>query len=241
MPMEPTDPLSAEVPAFLEAFRQSFTRPAPGPQVPRAPSVAISRETASRGGSIARRVGQALGWQVYPQSLLEYLAQEPRHNRDLFDALDPTAQGWVEDQHRRLHARYPLDGDPTLTELVRVVLAIGARGEAVLVGRGAGCILPRATTLHVRVAAPLEDRITYMAQLGRLTRDQAAVRVEDRDRQRAAFLADHFHFPAGDTYRYDLVLNSALLGEELSAALVAAAVRFRLDAQEPPAGPVALG
>ena len=54
-------------------------------------------------------------------------------------------------------------------------------GEVILLGRGAGCILPAASTLHVRVVAALTDRIAYMAQWLRLTMDEAAQQVELRD------------------------------------------------------------
>ena len=36
-------------------------------------TVAISREAGARGGSIAKRLGKQLGWQVYTQDLLEFM------------------------------------------------------------------------------------------------------------------------------------------------------------------------
>ena len=50
------------------------------------------------------------------------------------------------------------------------------------IGRGAGCILPRESTLNVRVVAALEERIAYMAQWLRLTAEEAAERVRLRQR-----------------------------------------------------------
>ena len=51
---------------------QSPTRP----QVPSSLTIAVSREAGSRGGSIARRAAAKLGWQVYSQEMLEYIAQD---------------------------------------------------------------------------------------------------------------------------------------------------------------------
>ena len=53
-----------------------------------------------------------------------------------------------------------LDGVKPVAQALRdrVILALGAQGEVLLVGRGAGCLLPREATLHVRIVAPLEDR-----------------------------------------------------------------------------------
>jgi cytidylate kinase len=100
----------------------------------------------------------------------------------------------------------------------------------VLIGRGAGCILPRATTLHVRLVAPLEDRVAYMSQWMRLSVEEAAERVRLRDERRAAFVSNHFHRPPGDVYQYDLLLNTSGLGEEVCAELIAQAARARAAA-----------
>ncbi len=44
-----------------------------------------------------------------------------------------------------------------------LVESLAARGEAILVGRGAGYYLPPEMSLHVRIVAPLDDRIAHMA------------------------------------------------------------------------------
>src|SRR5438067_21858 len=46
------------------------------PAFPRGLTVAISRETGARGATIARRVAGKLGWEVYDQELLEFMAQD---------------------------------------------------------------------------------------------------------------------------------------------------------------------
>src|SRR5262249_8360261 len=119
---------------------------------------------------------------------------------------------------------------PSLQALARLVLALGAAGEVVLVGRGAGYLLPRESTLHVRVIAPLEDRVAYMSQWMRLPVDEAAEQVRLRGSRRADFLSTPFHRQPADAYQYDLLLNSSLLGEELCAELIARAARGKLAA-----------
>jgi len=226
---------------FLESLRRAFARqPVQAMEsgfTPLSLTVAISREAGSRGGTIARRVGRKLGWQVYQQEFLEYLAQEPRLSRDLFDVLDDPASAWIQQRLDQLglgQTQAAHQGGPF--ELARVILAIGARGDAVIVGRGAGCLLPSSSTLHVRIVAPLEDRITYLSQLERLTRDQAAEQVRTRDEERARFIEEHFHRLPTDIYQYDLLVNSSHLGEDLSAELIARAARAKLDSRGLEAG-----
>ena len=45
--------------------------------------------------------------------------------------------------------------------MVRLVLTVAARGDVVIVGRGAGYVLPAETTLHARVVAPFESRVSH--------------------------------------------------------------------------------
>ncbi|MCC6421722.1 MAG: cytidylate kinase-like family protein [Gemmataceae bacterium] len=198
--------------------------------VPASLTVAISRESGSRGASIAGRVGTKLGWQVYSQDLLEYIAQDAPSRQEIVENLAPAASGWVTDHLDRLLRAERLNWHPSLVAMARTVLALGASGEAVLIGRGAGCILPRASTLHARIIAPLEDRIAYMSQWLRLPVDEAAEQVRQRDVRRAEFLATHFHRQPGDVYQYDLLLNSSLLGEDLCAELIAQAARAKFAA-----------
>jgi cytidylate kinase len=220
---------------FLESLQQAFARqsflPQEGQFQPLSLTVAVSREAGSRGGTIARRVGKKLGWQVYNQELLEYLAQEKHLGRELLEALDEPAGAWVEERLQQLVRAQTVSQNASMIELARVILSIGARGEAVILGRGAGCLLPPESTLHVRVIAPLADRISYMRQLERLTVDKAAEQVELRDRSRGEFVETHFHRKPADIYQYDLLVNSSLLGEDLSAQLIARAAKAKLSAR----------
>jgi cytidylate kinase len=202
------------------------------PDVPASLTIAVSRESGSRGTSIARRAGEKLGWQVYTQELLEYLAQEGAFRQDLVDSASAAGVRWCEQRLDQLLREQNLSQHPSLANLARTMLALGAQGEVILIGRGAGFILPAATTLHVRIGAPLADRVAYMSQWLRLTVEEAAAQVRLRDERRAAFLETHFHRQAGDIYHYDLVLNSSLLGEELSADLIALAARGKVAALE---------
>lgn len=193
-------------------------------------TVAFSREAGSRGGTIARRLGQRLGWQVYNQELLEYTAQEGALRENILGNLSPAAARWAEERLQTLLREQNISQHPAIVELARLILALGAQGEVILIGRGDGCLLPRESTLNVRIIAPLADRIAYMSQWLRLTEEQATEQVLLRDRRRSEFITTHFHRQPGDIHQYDLLLNSSLLGEELSATLITHAARAKLAA-----------
>jgi cytidylate kinase len=232
-----TDP-KREEPAADESPRetprhgfQGDRAPAPAaPAVPAGLTVAISREAGARGGSIGRRVARKLGWGVYDQELLEYMAQEAAVRQNVVEPLSGPAAAWAAARLETLVREQNLSQHPHILHLARVVLALGAQGNVVLIGRGAGCILPRPSTLYVRLISPLAERIAYMSQWLRLGHDEAAERVRLRDERRAAFLSTHFHRQPGDVHQYDLVLNSSALGEDVCAELIARAARARAEA-----------
>jgi cytidylate kinase len=199
----------------------------PPPAIPAALSVALSREAGARGGATGRRVGRKLGWQVYDQELLEYLALEGTVRQGVLEALTPAAAAWVEERMERLLREQHLSQHPSVVNLARVVLTIAAQGEAVLIGRGAGFLLPRETTLNVRMIAPLNERVAYLSQWLRLSEEEAAEKVRQRDERRAEFLRTYFRRDPADVHQYDLLLNASQLGEDVCAELIAQAARAR--------------
>lgn len=194
-------------------------------RAPLGPTVAISREVGARGGSIARRVGKKLGWQVYTQELLEFLTSNESARQHVLADIPEDAANWADGQLERLRRDQVIVPGIELGEMPRLILTLAARGRVILVGRGAGYLLPRDSSVHARVVAPIEDRVAYMAQLLRRTREEAAEQVRERDEQRAAYLVKTFNRRAGELYDYDLVLNSYLLGEEVCAEVLLTAIR----------------
>ena len=191
------------------------------PLVPPALTIAISRQAGARGTTIAHRAGRLLGWEVYDQELLEYIAQEGAFRQRVLDGLSSETAAWLEQRHTQLFSTRKPARYPAVSDLARLILALGAQGEVILVGRGAGSILPVDSTLHVRIVAPVADRIAYMSQSLRLTIDEATQEVATRDRRRAEFIEGQFQRQPSDVYQYDLVLNTGLLGEEISAEIIA--------------------
>lgn len=203
--------------------------PPPLTEHPRGLTIAISREAGARGGSIARRVGRLLGWQVYGQDTLALLARDDNARQELLADTPPAAVAWA--------AREAATAAGETGELVKLVFALAARGEVVIVGRGAGFLLPADSTLNVRVIAPHAERVAYLAQWLRLSAEEAAAELAARDRVRAALHAAVTGRAANDPTQYDLVLNSGRLGEAGCAELIVQAIKTKqlVDHPEVPA------
>jgi hypothetical protein len=204
-------------------------RPGPPQRLPAGLTVAVSREVGARGASVAARAGRKLGWPVYTQDQLEYLAQEGPERDRLFAEAPAGAVAWATAQYERLRREERLGPQEGMGAVARLMLVLAAAGDAVLVGRGAGYLLPAESTLHVRVVAPATDRAAYLGQWLRLPPDAADHERQAREARRADFVAEHFRRHPGDLDPFDIVLNTSRLGEEGCAELIVQAVRAKLE------------
>src|SRR5678809_8264 len=99
------------------------------PAAPAGVALAISREAGARGGTIARRVGKRLGWQVYDQELLEFLCANDAARQSVLADVPPTAAGWVQAQLDRVRHDRGIDPHAEGSEMPRLILALAARGR----------------------------------------------------------------------------------------------------------------
>src|SRR5207248_5806372 len=101
-------------------------------------------------------------------------AQEGAFRQDVTENQTPAAAQWADDHLNILLREQNLSQHPSIAQLARMVLALGAEGQCVVIGRGAGRILPAESTLDVRIIAPLADRVAYMSQRLRLSLEASA-------------------------------------------------------------------
>lgn len=188
-------------------------------------SIVISRETGARGRSIAERVADLLGWEYVDQESLEYLTQGPPSGTSGEREMSSDVSGWMEARVASLTSDGTLVRAPEVTPLVRGILAAAAAEHCVILGRGAGRVLPSEARLHVKIVAPLELRVAFVAQLRRFSHVEAEQYLQEKDRSREEFLAAKLRVDSNDLAQYDLVINTAQFGVEASAQLISVAAR----------------
>lgn len=115
-----------------------------------------------------------------------------------------------------------------LREVQRAVRDYAARGNVVIVGRGAAVILGRRhDVLRVFMHAPREWRIERLATEFGTDQKAAAAEVDRIDKARAAYLKDWYGVAFGSSEIVDLSIDTATFGEEACASLVVSAVHAR--------------
>src|SRR6185437_5863715 len=121
-------------------------------------NVCISREAGAGAGTIGRMVGTRLDWKVFDHELLEAIAHRMELAIDEVRAFDELAPSVVQDWILPLREEHYAPQEAYLDHLAKLVEAIGRAGDSIILGRGAGFLLPRAETLSVRIVAPLKVR-----------------------------------------------------------------------------------
>lgn len=117
-----------------------------------------------------------------------------------------------------------LDDDRYIGTLTSVIRGIAARGNVVILGRGSQAILHDApATLHVHIAASLEDRIANLMQRDGMTQADAERRIKHSDQSRAAFHRRYFKVDAENPCLYDLGIHAGRVSIALAAKMIAMA------------------
>ena len=193
--------------------------------VARFQNICISRETGAGAGAIARMVGQRLGWKVFDQELLEAIAHRMELPIDDVRAFDELAPSVVQDWLLPLREEHYAPQEAYLDHLAKLIEAIGRAGESILVGRGAGFMLPRETTLSVRIIAPLRVRALRLGERMGVSVRTARRAARDLDRRRAQFDRTMHRMNSTDPHNFDMVLDSQSLGLEIAAEVIVRAVQ----------------
>jgi cytidylate kinase len=183
-------------------------------------TIAISRESGANGHLIARAIGKELGWAVYDRELVELLAKEMRVRAGLVEEMDEKQVSWWQECMAGLRSERTISQSSYAIRLAEALVTLAARGPCVIVGRGAAQVLPRATTLRVRLVGPQEDRIAVVQRRLGISHEKARSTVEQIDRGRSTFVADHFRTDANNARNYDLIVSSTRFSVEACARLV---------------------
>jgi len=195
-------------------------------------AITISREYGSGGGEIASRLATRLQWNLIDHAIVERAAREMGMSQEEAEAHDEYTKSRVSQLLSSMQYLYPASmvlapPEAFLTEgeyrttVNRIVKAVAARGQVVIVGRASQVILAeQRDILHVRIIAPFEKRVVYVMQREGLDRRKAESRIQMKDHDRARYLEVEYHQKPQDARLYDIVLNTSLFDLENAVDII---------------------
>jgi len=197
-------------------------------------AVAISREAGALGASVGQEVASRLGWRLYDQALLDQIADEMGLQSWSLDTVDERPRSLVRDLLAGLDSRLGASSSCYAHHLLKTLDSLAARGECVVVGRGAAHILPAESTLRVRLVAPRAFRIAAIQQDRGMTAEEAGRWIDATDRERVRFVKEYPGKDATDPGLYDLVLNVSRFTIPQAAGIIIDALRALEQARTQP-------
>ncbi len=174
-------------------------------------TITINREPWSAGSAVAREVGRRLGWPVYEHELLEMVARKMRTLPEMLELIDEKPMSWLEQCVINLTSPHKLDQDSYLVHLETTIRGLGRQGRCIIVGHGAGLLLPPAKTLRLRIVGDPPDRIAAIRKSKGLSEKKAARLAEKAIQEQHDFFKKYFSKEISDPHLYDLVLNASHL------------------------------
>ena len=200
--------------------------------------ITIGRQYGSAGHDIGEMLAQKLGYAFYDKELVKLAAQKSNISDETVKHIDEKATSSllyslvsgsysVHDINGPLYYEMPLN-DKLFLAQSDVVKNIASKENSVIVGRCSDYILEDAediNLINVFIYAPLEFRVKRVKERFDLTDKQAKDRVLKTDKQRKTYYNYYSNRDWGKMSNYDLCINSAKVGIEKSAEMIANFVR----------------
>ena len=209
--------------------------------------ITMSRQIGSGAEEVADRVAKELGLRMFDKELMMRVAAEVGiHEAEVVDYSEEEykARNFFERLFSRqrtvaavtTRTRGTMGAEQVAAQVLDEARAIdmiratmGAayeRGNVLCIGRGGQAILEdKPDVLHVRVVAPLEDRVMRLREQENLTAPQARRLAMERDRATAEYLRTFHHINWDDSTLYHLVVNAGKLGVDKAVELIVATAR----------------
>lgn len=198
--------------------------------------ITVEREYGSQGASYAHRLAERLGWKLIDSCLIDDVARKAGVAPAVVKRCDERVDPWFYRFNKAIWfgSLERLPGDPDVFDSERMVEFVrgyfeeqAAKGNCVVVGRGAACVLAKAAgAFHVFVYASLARKVRFLQEQFPEHSTDIEHEIIATDRRRSEYIR-RFHQREWDDRRlYHLMLNSCIgMDAMVEATLAAAAVR----------------
>jgi len=202
----------------------------PSGERPHQPFVTISRQAGAGAETVARLLAEKLNaqgpkdaqpWTVFDKNLItkvlddQNMPQEiARHVQEDKDTTLKALVGELLGLHPSMWTIFHHTSD-TILKLARI-------GRCIIVGRGGNIITAKLKGgLHVRLVAPESVRLAHLKSHFKMEDKAAGKYLHDEDAGRRRYLKSNFEKDIDDPLLYDAVLNTATLGFDRTADILA--------------------
>jgi cytidylate kinase len=217
--------------SFVNSHTVAPGRAAAAAQTRRA--VTISRQAGCGAVIIAEKLAHYLQqhappesarWTVFDRELMDKVLADHNLPKYLARFLPEDRASQIEDTLADIFGVHP----PTHTvvkQTAETLLQLAELGSAILIGRAGNIVtanLPN--VLHVRLIAPLDDRIERICRDDHKPPAEARRFCVEEEQARTRYVKTYFRADINDALLYHLVINTSRVGCELAARIIGDAV-----------------
>jgi len=185
------------------------------------PFVTISRQPGAGSTGVGKSLVEAINanvdpdhqWTFWDRELVEKIAADHKLSARLVEGLEDKNHSWIGNFLSSLSftdSSASKDEDTIYQKVKKNVRALAAAGRVVLVGRGGVFIthdIPGG--IHVRLVAPLKNRVAFMAEKLGLSQRAAAIHIRELERNRRKFFKMHWPSKTLAPDTFALTINTA--------------------------------
>ena len=208
--------------------QHAFAKETPRVQLP---AITISRESGAGAITIGHLVAEILDdrcpggpkvpWTVFERNLAEKVLQDHNLPATLERFMPEDTTFPLSDAVDQLLGLHPSSW--TLVEhTTQTIRRLAVMGNVILVGRGSNFISAHSPhVFHVRLIAPLKDRVRHIEEYYHLEPAEAAQKVHDLDEARRRYVRRYFRADVADPLHYHLTINTTFTGFQNAAQIIA--------------------
>jgi len=197
-------------------------------------AVTISREAGAGAVTVGRLVAgylqarekeePASPWAVLDKNLVEKVLEDHGLNKSVAQYMPEDVVSSIQDTVEDLLGVHPSSWN-LVQHTSSTILKLSMMGNVVLIGRGANLITAHLKhVFHVRLVAPLEQRIRHVEDYYKMGHAAAAQYVTRTDRARVRYIRQHFKSSVADPLAYHLTINTGCVDFGEAARIIGDAV-----------------
>lgn len=196
-------------------------------------AVTISRQAGCGALVVAEKLAKLLQarapkdgppWTVFDRNLMDKVLEDHHLPTRLAQFLPEDRASQVQDIMDDLFGWRPASGT-VVQHASETILHLAEMGHVILIGRGGNVITAKMPNVfHVRLVAPLEQRIEHAHEFYNLSKKAARDFIVREDGGRKRYLSKYFNARIDDPLLYHLIINTGLVSYDDAARTIADAV-----------------
>lgn len=196
-------------------------------------AVTLSRQAGCGAAVVAEKLARYLPthipgdnrpWTVYDTNLIDKMLADRGLPTYLSKILREDRVSQLEDFMADALGVHP-PSTTLLQHVTETLLKLAGDGNVILIGRGGNMVTAKLPhVFHVRLVAPLAQRIEHCAATLQMTRDQAAKFCHDEDHARKRYFKKYFNADIDDPLLYHMLINTGQVSYDEAARIIGDAV-----------------